>query len=183
MIKLGLDFCTQFLLCFWSPMLGESANVASLGAMPTAQPSNTGIRKQWHEDITQDLRNHLVHKLCVVNIKAICGVTCCPRGVLEAEGLQKEAWLAKLEGQEVNFVGMHETGKWKPKRWSCICWFGGYCFGGFSFHAQTIYKSSSPLDLHHLLPLEEVAVAVVCQWIYLLLCVQTTGVDAGLGTF
>uniref|UniRef100_A0A8C3BSK3 histone acetyltransferase n=1 Tax=Cairina moschata TaxID=8855 RepID=A0A8C3BSK3_CAIMO len=41
----------------------ESTNVASLGAMPTAQPSSTGIRKQWHEDITQDLRNHLVHKL------------------------------------------------------------------------------------------------------------------------
>uniref|UniRef100_A0A8B9EYY3 histone acetyltransferase n=1 Tax=Amazona collaria TaxID=241587 RepID=A0A8B9EYY3_9PSIT len=46
-----------------NPMMSESANVASLGAMPTAQPSNTGIRKQWHEDITQDLRNHLVHKL------------------------------------------------------------------------------------------------------------------------
>lgn len=45
-------------------MMSENANVASLGPMPTAaQPSSTGIRKQWHEDITQDLRNHLVHKL------------------------------------------------------------------------------------------------------------------------
>lgn len=125
MIKLGLDFCPQFLLCFWSPMMSESANVASLGAMPTAQPSNAGIRKQWHEDITQDLRNHLVHKLWVANIKIIsCWVSCCPRGVLGAEGLQKGAWLAKLEGQRVNLVRMHEKGKQKPKRRSCICWFG-----------------------------------------------------------
>lgn len=46
-------------------MMSENASVASLGPLPTtaAQPSSTGIRKQWHEDITQDLRNHLVHKL------------------------------------------------------------------------------------------------------------------------
>ncbi|XP_067089410.1 histone acetyltransferase p300-like isoform X1 [Osmerus mordax] len=32
--------------------------------MPTATPpSAAGMRKSWHEDISQDLRNHLVHKL------------------------------------------------------------------------------------------------------------------------
>ena len=56
-------------LFFPSPLMNDgsgSANLGTLSTIPTAAPpSSTGVRKSWHEHVTQDLRSHLVHKLYV----------------------------------------------------------------------------------------------------------------------
>ncbi|XP_022538658.2 histone acetyltransferase p300 isoform X1 [Astyanax mexicanus] len=45
-------------------LMSEGAGVGAMSSIPVAAPPSAGgMRKNWHEDITQDLRNHLVHKL------------------------------------------------------------------------------------------------------------------------
>lgn len=60
-------YCNSPFPFYISPLMNDgtnSGNVGNLSSMPTAAPpSSTGVRKAWHEHVTQDLRNHLVHKL------------------------------------------------------------------------------------------------------------------------
>ncbi|KAJ8363013.1 hypothetical protein SKAU_G00118440 [Synaphobranchus kaupii] len=45
-------------------LMSDGPSLANMGNLPAANPlSATGVRKAWHEHVTQDLRTHLVHKL------------------------------------------------------------------------------------------------------------------------
>lgn len=103
--------CARLCVCFYSQLMPTDSGVGA-----TAAPlSGTGMRKAWHEHVTQDLRNHLVHKLWVPHFS-------CPSPPLPCACILKTCVLQVCVGFGFGCVEAESQHKYPPPSPAHLSW-------------------------------------------------------------